>query len=159
VFFFIRYLFIINSWWFSKYRVSRVPFARVTRAIRTRCRTSCACVVCAVARVVSRVIHMLFRALQRANSYAVRALSRALFRLSVACCLRVAIVHSCVRAACLVRAMSRAIPHVVACWLARHSRSSRALFRVSSACYVARVHASFARCRAVLRVTCFVSLR
>jgi hypothetical protein len=32
------------------------------------------------------------------------------------------------------------------------SRSSRALFRVSSACYVARVRASFARCRAVSRV-------
>jgi hypothetical protein len=36
---------------------------------------------------------------------------------------------------------------VVACWLARRSRSSRALLRVSSSCYVARVRAAFARCR------------
>jgi hypothetical protein len=135
-----------------------VSFVRVTRAVRTRCRTSCACVACAVARVVSCAIHTLFRALQRVDSRAVRALSRALFRLSVACCLRVAIVRSCIRAACLVRTMSRVVPHVVACWLARHSRSSRALFRVSSACYVTHVHASFARCRVVSRVTCFVSL-
>jgi hypothetical protein len=127
-------LFIINSWWFSKYRVSRVSFVRVTRAVRTHCRTSCACVACAVARVVSRAIHTLFRALQCADSHAVRTLLRALFRLSVSCCLRVAIVRSCVRAACLVCAMSHAVPHVVACWLARHSRSSRALFCVSVLC-------------------------
>jgi hypothetical protein len=38
--------------------------------------------------------------------------------------------------------------------VARHSRSSRALFRVASACCVARVHASFSRCRVI---SCIVS--
>jgi hypothetical protein len=100
---------------------------------------------------------MLFRALQHADSHVVRALSRALFRLSVACCLRVAIVRSCVLTACLVRAMMRAVrahrhtlfarghtwscalsmcsftrdvrvaPHVVSCWFAHRSRWSRTL--------------------------------
>jgi hypothetical protein len=36
---------------------------------------------------------------------------------------------------------------VAACWLARRSHSSRALFRVSSACYVVCARALFARCR------------
>jgi hypothetical protein len=39
------------------------------------------------------------------------------------------------------------VPRAVACCFARHSRSSRALFRVSSACCVARVRASFSRYR------------
>jgi hypothetical protein len=43
----------------------------------------------------------------------------------------------------------RAVPYEVACWFVRRSRSSHALLCVSSACYVARVRASFARCRAV----------
>jgi hypothetical protein len=57
----------------------------------------------------------------------------------------------------------RAVPYEVACWFARRSRSSRALLCVSSACYVACVRASFARCRAVrasspfLRVFCHTS--
>jgi hypothetical protein len=45
--------------------------------------------------------------------------------------------------------LSRAVPHVVACWFARRSR---ALFRVLSVCYVARVHASVARCHAISRI-------
>jgi hypothetical protein len=48
--------------------------------------------------------------------------------------------------------VTRTVPHVVACWFARRSRWTRTLFRVSSARYVTRVHASFARCRAVARV-------
>jgi hypothetical protein len=48
--------------------------------------------------------------------------------------------------------VTRAVPHVVACWFARCSRWTRALFCVSSARYVTRVRASFARCRAVTRV-------
>jgi hypothetical protein len=69
--------------------------------------------------------------------------------------------HTWLRAlsVCFFARDARVVPHVVACWLARHSRSSRALFRVSSACYVACVRASFAHCRDVSRVTCFVSLR
>jgi hypothetical protein len=55
------------------------------------------------------------------------------------------------------RAASRVV-HVLSaccsCVISSWSRadSSRALFRVSSACYVARVRASFARCHAVSRV-------
>jgi hypothetical protein len=45
--------------------------------------------------------------------------------------------------------VTRAVPHVVTCRFAHRSRWSCALFRVSSACYVARVHASFARYRVV----------
>jgi hypothetical protein len=41
----------------------------------------------------------------------------------------------------------RAVPYEVACWFARRSHSSRAVLCVLSACYVARVRASFARCR------------
>jgi hypothetical protein len=51
---------------------------------------------------------------------------------------------------CVWRTSSRCphpVPYEVACWFACRSRSSRAVLCVSSACYVARVHASFARCR------------
>jgi hypothetical protein len=41
---------------------------------------------------------------------------------------------------------------VVACWFVRVRARHVRCFRVSSAYYVARVHASFARCRAVSRV-------
>jgi hypothetical protein len=54
--------------------------------------------------------------------------------------------------------VTRAVPHVVACWFARRSRCTRALFCVSSARYVTRVRASFARCRAVARVVNFSRL-
>jgi hypothetical protein len=52
--------------------------------------------------------------------------------------------------------VTRAVPHVVACWFARRSRWTWALVRVSSARYVTRVRASFARCCARRK---FVSLR
>jgi hypothetical protein len=48
--------------------------------------------------------------------------------------------------------VTRAVLHVVACWFARRSCWTHALFCVSSARYVTRVRASFARCRAVARV-------
>jgi hypothetical protein len=56
----------------------------------------------------------------------------------------------CARCRMLFRTWWRAGWHVI--------RARRARCFVS-ACYVARVRASFARCRAVSRVTCFVSLR
>jgi hypothetical protein len=41
---------------------------------------------------------------------------------------------------------------VVACWFVRIRARRARYFRMSSACYVARVRASFARCRAVSRI-------
>jgi hypothetical protein len=40
----------------------------------------------------------------------------------------------------------------MACWFARRLRWPRALFRVLPVCYVARVRASVAHCRAISRV-------
>jgi hypothetical protein len=52
--------------------------------------------------------------------------------------------------------VTRAVPHVVACWFACRSRWTRTLVRVSSTCYVTRVCASFAHCCARRK---FVSFR
>ena len=63
-----------------------------------------------VAHVVPRAMACWIACRSRAVAHAVRALPRALFRMSIARCLRVAIVRSRIRAACLVRVL---FAHVV----------------------------------------------
>jgi hypothetical protein len=102
-----------------------------------------------------------------------------LFHVSFACCLYVVVVRSCVRATRMVRMLpravrvrrhasfahdhawscalfvcsfTRAVQHMVTCWFTRRSRCLRVLFRVSSACCVARVRASVVCYRAISRI-------
>ena len=109
-------------------------------------------VACAVARVDSCVIHTLIRTLQCVDSHVVRALLRALFHVSIACYLRVVVVRSRVRAACLAHALSRAVRvHHHASFAHGHTWSC-ALFVCSFARGARTVPMSGARCR---RIACF----